>query len=49
MILRLGDQKLGTAGCSVATTVQEYARWMNLPVYTGCTDRVNWFIFYANL
>jgi hypothetical protein len=31
----------------VAKAVQEYARWMNLPVYTGCTDRVNWFIFYA--
>jgi len=31
----------------VAQAVQEYARWMNLPVYTGCTDRTNWFIFYA--
>lgn len=31
----------------VSRAVQEYARWMNLPVYTGCTDRTNWFIFYA--
>lgn len=31
----------------VIQAVNEFARQMNLPVYAGCIDRVNWFIFYA--
>jgi len=31
----------------VSQAVQEYARQINLPVHTGCTDRTNWFVFYA--
>jgi len=31
----------------VSRAVQDYARWMNLPVHTGFIDRTNWFIFYG--